>query len=381
MEMRKFVAPEFVFGDNTRFIVSQYIINIGMMKPLIVTDKNIKKQYWYKEIINDLLEHGIAFDEFSGVTINPKDYECIEGAKAFSIGKCDAIVAIGGGSVIDSAKGIGILVANRGEIVDYEGVDMFSHPIPPIICLPTTSGSAADVSQFAIITNSEERYKMAHISKMLVPDVSLLDPIVTLTMSYEVSIDTALDTLAHAIESYVSPIASFVTEPLALSAIERVVKYLPLLINDLDNLEYRTEIMKASLEAGLSFSNASLGLIHALAHSLGGYLELSHGELNGKLLKYVVKLNYESTDKYRDIETVFSKYGLSACGNRLDQQIESLLSLIDIEHGTYDIMLKDAEIERIAKMAMKDPCIFTNPKDLELSEVVTIIEQVFKREN
>lgn len=385
-ELRKFVAPEFVFGVGSRHLLLQYIRNFGIARPLVVTDHEVRAQAWYVEMISDMKAEGVEFVEFADITINPKDMECTGGAALYLKTNCDSVIAIGGGSVLDGAKGIGILVSNGDEIASYEGVDKVLRPIPPLICVPTTSGSAADVSQFAIITNTKERYKMAHVSKMLVPDVSLIDPYVTLTMPDKVSVDTALDALVHAIESYVSPLASFITDMHALSAIEHVVINLPLLVTDYDNMAYRTALSRASLEAGLAFSNASLGLVHAIAHSIGGYFNyLSHGELNGAFLKHVIAYNYSASDKYKRVEEIFAQHYPEYVGQKLPEIVREFTQRITSALGepleVYDKgkSVTDTDIRRIAEVALNDPCVLTNPREPELDEVVEILEKVFKR--
>lgn len=376
--LRKFVAPEIVLGKDSRLLISQYIGNFGLLKPLIVTGKVIEEQFWYKDIIDEIEGAGFVFEVFDDVTINPKDYECHNGAKIYRENICDSIIAIGGGSVLDCAKGIGILVSNEGDIKDYEGVDKVESPIPPIICIPTTAGSSADVSQFAIITNTEDKYKMAQISKMLVPDLSLIDPLVTLTMDNNLTFDTAIDALVHGIESYVSILSSFITDGHALSAIKRIVTFLPKLMNNLDSLEYRSEIMWSSLEAGLAFSNASLGLVHAIAHSIGGYKDYSHGKLNGIFLEHVIKHNYDVSEKYHDIEAVFIECNPKYKGLKLYEMINVFIDSIYSEIYDVEFKLSVDEIKTISKFVMGDPCILTNPKDVEYVEVVKMIEKIFK---
>ncbi len=384
--LMKFVAPEFVFGVGARYLLLQYIRNFGIVKPFVVSDDRVTRQQWYKEMVEEMSDTHIDFVTYTDVTINPKDYECSRGAQLYMENQCDAVIAIGGGSVLDCAKGIGILVSNGGEVEDYEGVDKILIPIPPLICVPTTSGSSADVSQFAILTNTKEHYKMAHVSKMLVPDVSLIDPEVTLTMPDKVTIDTALDTLVHAIESYVSPLATFMTEPRSLSAIDTVVRTLPMLIADFDNLEYRSELSRASLEAGIAFSNASLGLVHAIAHSVGGYfVELEHGELNGTFLKHVVAYNYTATDKYRKVEQIFARNHPQYVGMKLPEIIKDFVSRVNapvleaLKVTSVNDSMTDADIGRIAVRVLNDPCVLTNPREPVMDEVVEILEKVFKR--
>ncbi len=169
------MAPEFVFGDGARGLTAHYVKNLEIHRPLLITDEGVLASGWPQQVIEGMEGEDIGSVVFSNVTANPKDTEVMCGAAFFAQAECDAIVAIGGGSVIDCAKGIGIVISNGGHIRDYEGIDQVPAPCPPLICVPTTAGSAADVSQFAIITDSERLNKMAMVSKVLVPDVSLVD--------------------------------------------------------------------------------------------------------------------------------------------------------------------------------------------------------------
>jgi alcohol dehydrogenase class IV len=205
-------------------------------------------------------------------------------------------------------------------------------------------------------------------------------------MPDKVSVDTALDALVHAIESYVSPLASFITDMHALSAIEHVVVNLPLLVNDYNNMAYRTALSRASLEAGLAFSNASLGLVHAIAHSIGGYFNyLSHGELNGAFLKHVISYNYSASDKYKRVEEIFAQHYPEYVGQKLPEIVREFTQRITNALGepleVYDKgkSVTDTDIKRIAEVALNDPCVLTNPREPELDEVVEILEKVFKR--
>lgn len=377
MELRKFVAPEFIFGADARKLAGQYAINIGTEKAIIVTDSTISKYDWYKDIIKSIDETDLDYIIYDEVTINPKDYECHHGAVLYQEHDCNTIIAIGGGSVIDCAKGIGILVSNGGIISDYEGVDQISYSMPPLLCIPTTSGSAADVSQFAIITNTEKNYKMAHASKMIVPDISLIDPVVTLTKSFDVTVDTGIDALSHAIEAYVSNASSSITNIHALNAIENIVRTLPLLAKDLNNLNHRSVMMEGCLNAGLAFSNASLGLIHAMAHAIGGRYNLVHGELNGMLLEHVVAYNYESAQKqYQKIESIFKRH-FDSDSEKLPKLIHEFVQSIRPNDDLKNKGLNTDELFDLSGYVLHDPCIVTNPKEVTREDVVMLYEKIF----
>lgn len=374
--MRKFVAPEFIFGVGARRRAGFYAQHLQARRVLVVTDPGVIQAGWLQELLTNLEECGLQSVVFSEVTPNPRDYTVMAGTQIYRDQGCDVIVALGGGSVIDCAKGIGIVSANGGHILDFEGVDRIPHPGPPLICIPTTAGTAADISQFAIINNSAQRYKAAIISKSVVPDVALVDPETTLTVDPYLTACTGLDALTHAIEAYVSTASSPVVDVHALAAIALVRDNLPQSIADPANLATREGMMLASLQAGLAFSNASLGAVHAMAHSLGGYLDLPHGESNALLLEHVVRFNYHTAeDRYQRIGEAL---GISLAGTstasreqRITQSLQALREACGIRDGLAERGVTYGAIADLAPPAVHDACLFTNPRRANLADIKT----------
>lgn len=367
LELRKFVAPEFVFGTDARILVDNYCNQFGVQKVLLVTDKTIEKLPWYNDIRDKLNESSIPFEVFSSISPNPRDYEVMQGAERYKAAHCNMIVAVGGGSVMDCAKGIGIVATNGKHISEFEGVDKIRRPMPPLVCIPTTAGTAADVSQFAIINNYSKKYKMAIISKATVPDIALIDPAVLTTMSPFLSACTGLDALSHAFESYVSNASSDITDLHALEAIRLIYHNLLPSIQNPDNIQLRGKIMLASLYAGLAFSNASLGSVHALAHSLGGYLDLPHGECNAMLLPLVVAFNFDtSTEKYKTIAielgVAIDKMNNDEVKTQLVEKLVAFKNSVGITSTLKTKGVGNQELQTLAKKAINDPCNATNPR-------------------
>jgi alcohol dehydrogenase class IV len=378
LELRKFVSPEFIFGDGAHLFAGTYAENLAARKVLIVTDPGIKKTGMVDELCGILNNKDLEYEIFSNVTSNPRDKEVMEGAQVFYSAECNLIIALGGGSPMDCAKGIGIVSSNKKHILDFKGVDKVPAPSPPLICIPTTAGSSADVSQFAIILDTQKKLKIAIISKALVPDVALIDPSTTLTMDQNLTASSGLDALVHSIEAYTSNASSQITDLHALDSIKLISNNLEPLLNDLQNLDLRSEMMMGSLEAGLAFSNASLGLIHAMAHSLGGLLDLSHGECNALLLEHVIDFNFPSQpDKYLKMGEVM---GIDFKGLDNDGKKESFINYLkDLKKAcgmdnNLNVGITDKEISELAANTIKDPCIVTNPR---LPSVENIVE-IFK---
>jgi alcohol dehydrogenase class IV len=375
-ELRKFVAPEFIFGWGARKLAAQYAQNYGANHVLIVTDEGLERAGWLKGLLEELNEVGIASTIFDKVTPNPRDHQVMDGAALYEKANCDLIIAMGGGSPMDCAKGIGIVCSNNRHILEFEGVDEVPIPASPLICVPSTAGTSADVSQFAIINDSNRNVKIAIISKTVVPDVALIDPEITVTMDPYLTACTGMDALTHAIEAYVSNAQSVVTDLHALEAIRIITMNLEQAIQNPKDSEARSQMMLASMYAGLAFSNASLGAVHAMAHSLGGLLDLPHGECNSLLLEHVVSYNYDVVpERYKDIANVM---GIVSNGSTRDQKkdlvnaLSTLRKKIGITTSLGEIGVNARNIPNLAAKAIMDPCMVTNPRNPTQEEIEKI---------
>lgn len=376
-EMRKFVAPEFIFGVGARRRVGYYARHLRARRVLIVSDPGVIAAGWLKDVQADLIDAGIESVIFHALTCNPKDHEVMAGVALYADECCDVIVALGGGSVIDCAKAIGIVHTNRVDIQAFEGVDQVNVPGPPLICIPTTAGTAADISQFCIITNTPGRYKMAIISKTVVPDVALIDPETTLTMDPYLTACTGLDALTHAIEAYVSTASSPVVDVHALAGIALVWNNLEQAVSNPSSTPARENMLLGSLQAGLAFSNASLGAVHAMAHSLGGFLDLPHGECNALLLEHVVRFNVGAApDRYGKIGEVIGIDMRGMTESKRAQRIISALEAMRIRVGVVDGLstrgVRGADIAELASHAVADACLVTNPRRASIGDLKAI---------
>lgn len=380
-ELRKFVAPEFVFGAGAAMLAGQYASNLSIKKALVVTGPVVESLGWPGKVVDSLKQEGVASVVYTGVTPNPRDQEVMDGAEVYRREGCDSIVSIGGGSPMDCAKGIGIVCTNERHILEFEGVDNVERPGPPLICIPTTAGTAADISQFCIINDTGRKVKIAIVSKTMVPDVALIDPLLTVSMDDRLTAYTGLDALTHAVEAYVSNASSAVTDLNALEAVRLIHLHLLKAIERPDDVTARTGMMLASTYAGLAFSNAILGAVHAMAHSLGGLLDLPHGQCNAILLDHVVDFNFDAVpEKYRVL------------GNTLGASIPQNAPLDEVRGATLDAirslkksagivdnlcvmgMSADA-LPLLAENALADACMLTNPKQPTASEVMAIYEE------
>ncbi len=382
-QLRKFVMPEIISGKGASLLIGRYLSHFGAHRPMIVTDPIVESQKWFDAIVSEIRSTTDDITIFNDVTPNPKSNEAMKGAKLFIEKSCDIIVAIGGGSPMDCAKCISIVSTNGGNILDYEGVDAVNLPGPPLICIPTTSGTSADVSQFAIINDEDLLLKKAIISKKVVPDLALIDPVPLMSMDSYLTACTGLDALTHAIEAYVSNAQSALTDIHAIEAIELIVQNISEAVDvSSRSVDTMQQMLMGSLTAGLAFSNASLGAVHAMAHSLGGLLDSPHGECNSILLKHVVELNYESSkERFADIGRAM---GLKM--SRSDEENkEILLDGIDKLRSSLGIRAyievedkSDEIIDRLAENALNDPCIITNPAVLDKEEIKAVYGRILK---
>lgn len=379
-KLRKFVAPEIIFGLGALELVGQYAAKFGIARPMIVSDAGVISAGWSKKVLDNLAAMHITGILFSDLSPNPRAKEVMNGVRIFHEEQCDGLIAVGGGSPMDCAKGIGIVASNAGHILDYEGVDKISIPTPPLICIPTTAGTSADVSQFAIINDTTRMTKIAIISKTIIPDLALIDPQTLLTASPHLTACTGMDALTHAIEAFVSNAQSAMTDVHALEAIRLIHGSLVKSLENPEDLEFHAQTMLGSLQAGLAFSNASLGAVHAMAHSLGGYKDLPHGECNAILLPHVVNYNFSAAP--RRFTIIAQTMGLNTQGMTetaiqewLVNAIISLGQAVGIRDTLKNKGVVSRDIPVLAAKAALDPCLVTNPKDITQSD----LEAIYKK--
>jgi len=369
----KFEIPEIIFGRGSLKQVGQCSRRLGGDRVLLVTDPGIIANGWIDEARRYLKQEGLKSFIYDNVVTNPRAFQVQQGAVEYSRHECDVIVAIGGGSPMDTAKGIAILVSNQGRIEDYVGCNLITQPLPPLICVPTTAGTGSDVSQFAIIADTEKKIKMTILSRAIMPDISLIDPRLLQTESSELIASTGMDALTHAIEAFVSSLSWPLTDPHASHAIKLVFRHLNEAVykKSIDPLE---GMAIASLEAGAAFSNAILGAVHALAHPLGGRYDMHHGLANAILLPVVLTSNLEhAPEKYALIANAM---GIDTRGKTkteaaslVPEQIEKLIKALHIPTKLSQVGVQAEDIPSLARDAAEDLCMMTNPQRYNVREI------------
>lgn len=365
--MRKFVSPEIVFGSGCRHRVASFVSSFGASRVLLVSDPGVLAAGWVADIQHSLDEQGIEYVLYTEVSPNPRIDEVMRGAELYHEHQCTAIVAIGGGSPMDCAKAIGIVAVHGRHILEFEGVDTVSVSSPPLVLIPTTAGTSADVSQFVILTNPAERVKFSIVSKAVVPDVSLIDPETTLSMDPFLAACTGIDAMVHAIEAFVSVGSGPLTDPHALEAMRLLNGNLVQMIANPQDIVLREKVMLGSMQAGLAFSNAILGAVHAMSHSLGGYLDLPHGLCNAALIEHVVAFNYDAApERFKIIAETFGIdcRGLTAkqIRERLLFHLRALRQAVGFQDTLAQHGVDLSDIPFLSRHAMQDPCILTNPR-------------------
>ena len=375
----KYLVPEIVFGAGVLDEIGHAARRLGAVRPLLVTDEGVQAAGWSGQAGTHLERAGLVPTTWSAVTPNPKDHEVRAGAAAYLESGCDVVVAVGGGSAIDAAKAIAVLVSNGGDIFDYEGIDRIPRPIPPMVAAPTTAGTGADVSQFAVITDTSRSLKATLIGRTLVPDISLTDPCVLVTMPDWLAATTGLDALTHGVEAYVSRAASFLTDEHALSAVALVGRHLARSVHDPDDTGARLGMARASLSAGLAFTNAILGAAHAISHQIGGMLDLPHGMLNAVLLPHVVRFNAEHDPRrFRDLAAALGVRDAALLpgdevGEALAQRIGELAGSIGAPRRLREMGVVEADLAAFARQTLCDACLTTNPRDVSEADVTAIL--------
>ncbi len=342
-------------------------LRLGALRPLLVTDPGLIEAGWVKELLGHLKDQCVDARVWSAVTPNPKDHEITAGHQYYAEHGCDVLIALGGGSVIDAAKGVAILAANGGDILDYAGVDKATMPIPPLVVVPTTSGTGADVSQFCIVTDTTRNTKITILGRALVPDITVIDPRVLTTMPEWLNAATGLDALTHGIEAFVSLGHNQLTDHHALRAVLMVTENLVSTIERPKEMPARVLMAQASLEAGLAFTNAILGAAHAMSHQVGGLLDLPHGVINGVLLPHVIRFNAAADPT--PFATIAGCLGLidrrapaDEAALALADRVSKLAADVGVPRGLADLGVRDCDVPRLARTALQDACMTTNPR-------------------
>ncbi|MBI5445798.1 MAG: iron-containing alcohol dehydrogenase [Deltaproteobacteria bacterium] len=372
-----FIPTVTLMGVGSHKELGARVKTLGGTRPLIVTDKGITGAGITAKIIDLVKAAGAEPVVFDDTIPNPTDENVHAGLEVFRANGCDMIISLGGGSSHDCAKGVGIVATNGGKINDYEGIDKSTKAMPPFIAINTTAGTASEMTRFCIITDLARKVKMAIVDWRVTPNIAINDPLLMVGMPPSLTAATGMDALTHAVEAYVSTIATPVTDACALKAIELVAGNLRAAVANGADMEARNQMAYAEYLAGMAFNNASLGHVHAMAHQLGGFYDLPHGVCNAILLPHVQRFNLiAKLDRFVDIARAMGENvdGLSKreAAERALTSIKTLSADVGIPSGLAGLGVKEKDLETMARNAQKDACGFTNPRCPSLQEVIEI---------
>ena len=376
----KFEVPEIIFGRGLLNQIGSCARRLGGHKVFLVSDQGLFSAGWVDMAIKNIMDAGLEVIYYDNITPNPKDVEVEAGALEYIRHGSDVIVGLGGGSAMDAAKGIAILVSNGGRIKDFEGPDKIFRPLPPLVLCPTTCGTGSDVSQFAIINDTERRCKITIMSRCVAPDISLTDPDTLETLPDEYVCSTATDALSHALEAFFSVASTSLTDVHAIKALRIVSASLVSAVRerrpqDLENLA------KASLHAGMAFSNSLLGIVHALAHPIGGLYDANHGSINAVLLPEVIK--YDIPVVTERLPELAWGLGHRTDGNAgvasevVQETVASMLEAAGAPRSLRSLGVVRKDLPELAKRALNDICIVTSPRQADAADLQAILERAY----
>lgn len=378
----QFSIPSFItFGEGSANKVADIISDLGGKKVFCIYDKGVKNAGIVDNIVNTIKEAGIEVIEYDGVLPNPPDTIVEETAQKIKKINVDVLVAIGGGSSMDCAKAINILLSNPFPINQYDGLNLVKNPTKPLIAIPTTAGTGSEVTAFSIVTDTKKMKKMVIGGQFVGATFALLDPLLTIGMPPAITASTGMDALTHAIEAYVSKGSMIPTDVNALKAIELIFKNLNIATKNGKNIEARTNMLLGSMLAGIAFSSAVLGLVHSIAHPLSVHCGLPHGVANACGLPYVMEFNSKVVpDKMKDIAVAM---GLDVEGLPTADAAKAAVDAVkqlskEIEIPTLkEAGVKKEQFDRIAEDALKEISTIFNPREASKKDVLKLLEKMY----
>ncbi|WP_281815808.1 iron-containing alcohol dehydrogenase [Vallitalea longa] len=370
------VPKDIVFGEGAL----EYLSTLEGKKATLVTGGSSMKRFGFLDEAKKQLEKaGMEVSIVDGVEPNPSIDTVVRGGKEMAEFKPDWIIAIGGGSALDAAKIMWVYY----EYPETKFEDLVAGKFPKLrtkakfIAIPSTSGTASEITAFSVITDTANHIKYPLVSYEITPDVALLDAALPAKMPAHITANTGMDVMTHAIEAYVSTSATSYTDPLAMEAIKLVYKQIPIAYTDGSNMKAREDMHNASTLAGMAFTNASLGLVHSLAHKIGGELGITHGLANAILLPYIIEYNMKATDKFAEIEKQLEISDLVAELKALNKKVGIPTTLKEVTEVEITEEKFNEVLDRMSKNAFADPCSLTNPRQSNAEEVKEIYKAAF----
>ena len=380
------VPPTVITGIGATEQAGEQAIRLGARTALVVTDSGIVKLGYADELVNLLRRVGIGASLFSDVTPDPTLQNVNDGLEQYREESCNLIISIGGGSAIDCGKGIAIGLTNDGELAEFMGVNKIPNPGAPLIAIPTTGGTGSECTKATVITDTEHNVKMMLSSPCAVPQVAIVDPLLSLSTPPHLTSAVGVDALTHAIEAYISKRAQPITDALALEAIRMISGSLRQAWADGENIEARTEMMVAASIAGMAFSNSSVALVHGMSRPIGAYFHVHHGLSNAVLLLDVMEYSVVGApDRFADIARAMGEPidGLSPMC-QADVAIKSVERLVNDLHMPrlgqigIDKTKFEAVVDQMALDALASGSPGNNPRQPTKEEIVALYNRCFQ---
>lgn len=381
MAFEFFVKSDIVFGRDSVKELPKVVQGYNAKKVMLVYDAGVKVAGIADKVLESLKEANVEIIIFDKVIPNPTNQVVEEAAKMAQDAGVDTFVAVGGGSSIDLTKAVDVLMTNPGPISQYGGIGMVKNELLPLIAIPTTAGTSSEITNVSALIDTEKVIKYVVIDNKLVPSKVIIDPEFTKTMPASVTAATGMDAITHAVESYISNMATPLTEYNSLQGLKIIYKNLPTAVKDGSNMDAREQMMLGCVITGFGFSNANLGLVHGIAHTLSAHFQLAHGMANATVLPYVMAYNADSCPEKMvelakaidipvsgDVEK--DKYLLS----------EELLKLTK-ELGIKTLSeqgIKEEDFDMLAEDVLHEPVLGFNPKQgVTKEDVLAILKKAY----
>ena len=382
--VNRFILNELsYFGAGSRKELPGVVNRLGFKKALVVTDKDLVKFGVCKMVTDVMDEAGIPYEIYSEVVPNPTVTNVKNGVAALAKCGADFLVAIGGGSSIDTAKGIGIVTNNPefSDVVSLEGVAPTKKKTVPIICFPTTAGTAAETTINYVIIDEEKHKKMVCVDPNDIPCCSIIDAELMFSLPKATTAATGLDALTHAIEGYITKAAWELSDMFEIEAIRLINKYLRLAVFDPSNPVGREGMALAQYVAGMAFSNVGLGVVHGMAHPMGSLHNIPHGVANALLLPTIMEFNAPvCRDKYVEIAKAMGAY--EECMTKIEaaqaacDAVRQLAVEVGIPQHLSEIGIYEKDIDALADQAIQDVCTPGNPRKVTRADIVALYKKV-----
>lgn len=366
------LANPVVFGAGTSLQAAEYATKFNATSILVIISRSVKASGAVDQMLAKLEAEFTSVTYFDQVTADPDEELVEEITRVARSVNTDLIIAVGGGSPIDVAKAVRLVLCHGGEISDYEGVDKVASVEMPLIAIPTTSGTGSEITSFSIVSNHHAKRKMVIVGAAVAADVALVDPLLTLALPASVTAATGMDALTHAVEAYLSTISTALTDVHALKAIQCIADYLPTAVSQPDNVEARTQVMLGSLLAGMAFNCAILGLAHAIANPLGAMFTIPHGVANAGVLASVVRFNAQAVPE--KVLQIGQAMGLkNATVDDVVTAIADLSKELNIP-PLEAFGITSESYDDIATAALGEAAIMTNPREVTFEGVQQVLK-------